>query len=273
MLDVSVLGLLPDFAYHFGDRNLFRVKGGNELLPRRMAQELPADRIHLNAAVTTIDQSRSTVRVTTADGREWSADEVVSTIPFTVLQDVDIRPALPDRAREVVTGMSWSPVVKVYLQNRTPSWLTRGVRGWPVAASDRPWERLIDITGNEPGGTGNAFFYLSGQNALDYLARPPEVRSRELIDGFNADTSNMLDDVVEVGEFSWPDQPWIKAAFGDTPMDGGWMLEEMRKPVGRLHWAGDFTTFKSGWVEGAIESGLRAARQIDPQAPAEHQSV
>jgi len=24
-----------------------------------------------------------------------------------------------------------------------------------------------------------------------------------------------------------------------------------------------------GWVEGAIESGLRAARQIDPEAPAE----
>lgn len=34
MLDVSVLGLLPDFAYHFGDRNLFRVKGAAGRSPR-----------------------------------------------------------------------------------------------------------------------------------------------------------------------------------------------------------------------------------------------
>jgi monoamine oxidase len=93
------------------------------------------------------------------------------------------------------------------------------------------------------------------------------------VNTFNADMSGMIEDVVEIGEFSWPDQPWIKAAFGDTPLDGGCMLDEMKKPVDRLHWAGDFTTFKSGWVEGAIEAGLRAARHIDPMAPAEHEVV
>lgn len=31
-----------------------------------------------------------------------------------------------------------------------------------------------------------------------------------------------------------------------------------------LSFAGDFTSLKTGWVEGAIEAGLRAARQIDP---------
>jgi monoamine oxidase len=272
-LEVSVLGLLPDFAYHFGDRNLYRVQGGNERIPRALAERLPQDRIHMGSRVVVIDQSGSDVEVTTADGREWTGDEVISTIPFTVLKDVDIRPALPDRARQVVDGMVWSDIVKVYLQTSKPTWLDSGVRGWPVAASDRPWERLIDITGNEPGGRGNAFFYLSGANATAYLAQPKETRARDLVNTFNADMSGMIEDVVEIGEFSWPDQPWIKAAFGDTPLDGGWMLDEMKKPVDRLHWAGDFTTFKSGWVEGAIEAGLRAARHIDPMAPAEHEVV
>jgi monoamine oxidase/UDP-galactopyranose mutase len=44
------------------------------------------------------------------------------------------------------------------------------------------------------------------------------------------------------------------------------MIEEWTRPEDRLHFAGDFTTMKSGWVEGAIESGLRAARQIDSAA-------
>jgi len=46
------------------------------------------------------------------------------------------------------------------------------------------------------------------------------------------------------------------------------MIAEWTKPEGRIHFAGDFT-MKSGWVEGAIESGLRAARQIDPEAKRE----
>jgi monoamine oxidase len=44
------------------------------------------------------------------------------------------------------------------------------------------------------------------------------------------------------------------------------MIDEWTRPEGRIHFAGDWTTMKSGWVEGAIESGLRAARQVDPQA-------
>ena len=65
-------------------------------------------------------------------------------------------------------------------------------------------------------------------------------------------------------DFAWPEQPWIRASFGGPPVNGGWMIAEWTRPEDRLYFAGDFTTMKSGWVEGAIESGLRAARQIDP---------
>jgi monoamine oxidase/UDP-galactopyranose mutase len=45
-----------------------------------------------------------------------------------------------------------------------------------------------------------------------------------------------------------------------------WWVDEWTRPEGRIHFAGDWTTMKSGWVEGVIKSGLRAARQVDPQA-------
>jgi monoamine oxidase/UDP-galactopyranose mutase len=44
------------------------------------------------------------------------------------------------------------------------------------------------------------------------------------------------------------------------------MINEWNKPEGRIHFAGDFTTLKSGWVEGALESGMRAAKAIDQAA-------
>jgi monoamine oxidase/UDP-galactopyranose mutase len=142
-----------------------------------------------------------------------------------------------------------------------------------MAGGDRPWERVIDITGNEPGGHGNVFFYLNGSNAEALLARSVETRAQETVRQFQADMPDLFDEVITVRDFAWTEQPWIKASFGSTPLGGGWMVKEWTKPEDRIHFAGDFTTLKSGWVEGAIESGLRAARQIDPSARPEGRPV
>lgn len=264
----SVLGSIPDLAYHFGDQNLFRIRGGNDLLPQAMA-ELLQGRIILDAPVVAIDQTGPRVKVTLAGGREISADAVVSTIPFTVLREIAVRPAWTEGKQRMFAEMDWSNTVKVIVQTRTPSWLSRGVHGWPMAGGDRSWERVIDITGNEPGGYGNVFFYLNGDNAKAILARPRQTRAMEVVAAFQADMPDLFDEVIDVREFAWSEQPWIRASFGGVPVGGGWMIAEWTRPEDRIHFAGDFTTLKIGWVEGAIESGLRAARQIDPFASSE----
>jgi predicted NAD/FAD-dependent oxidoreductase len=223
--DSSMLAILPDLAYHFGDQNCFRIEGGNDRLPGEMAKML-GERIHLDHAVTAIDQRRGRVTVVTRGSREWEADQVVCTIPFTVLKDIDVRPAWSDGKGNLIDRMEWEPVVKVIAQTESPAWLSQAVRGWPMAGGDQAWVRVIDITGNERGDLGNTFFYLVGR----------------------------------------------LAAYANIPTGDGWMISEWKRPEGRIHFAGDFTTLKSGWVEGAIESGLRAARAIDPAAAAEFET-
>ena len=268
------LGAIPDLAYHFGDQNLIRIKGGNERLPVAMAEAIGWERIHLNAPVVSIDQSGPQVRVAVQGGQEFSADAVVSTIPSTVLSDLAVTPVWSDRKRRMIGGMEWDKTVKVVVQTQTPSWLAKGVRGWPMAGGDRPWERFIDITGNEPGGRGNGFFYLNGTNADAVLARPAGERAPSVLAQFRADMPDLFDGIVTEASVAWSEQPWVRGSFGNEPVGGGWMVEEWKRPEGRIHFAGDWTTLKSGWVEGAIESGLRAARQIDPiSAPEGHAVV
>lgn len=262
------LGVIPRLAYHFGDKNLFRIKGGNDQLPQAMARVL-GKRIILDAPVIAIDQSGEKVRVTVKDGREFTADRVISTIPNTVLLDIAVTPAWPSKKQTMFEEMEWDQTVKVIVQTKTPAWLAKGVHGWPMVGSDRPWERVIDITGNEGGGHGNVFFYLNGSNAEQLLGRPSETRAQELVDLFRKDMPDLFDEVITVKDFAWSEQPWVRGSFGGLPVGGAWMIEEWSKPAGRIHFAGDFTTMKTGWVEGAIESGLRAARQIDPAAKPE----
>lgn len=269
----QALGAVPDLAYHFGDQNLFRIQGGNNRLPMAMAGAIGPDRIKLQAEVTSIDQSGSTVRVGTRDGREFTGDAIISTIPFSVIGDVEVTPAWSPAKARMFAEFEWDKTVKVIVKTRTPSWLAKGVHGWPMAGGDRPWERVIDITGNEPGGHGSVFFYLNGSNAETVLAKPRETRAQSVVDQFRSDMPDLFDDVMTVQDFAWTEQPWIKGSFGGPPIGGGWMIHEWGVPEGRIHFAGDFTTLKSGWVEGAIESGLRAARQIDPQARPEGRPV
>ncbi len=262
----GVLAMLPDLAYHFGDQILMRIAGGNDRLPQAMAAVL-GDRIHLDQPVEAIDRSDAgRVRVFTRGGKEWSADAVICTIPFTVLKDIAVHPAWSAGKQKLIETLSWSPVVKMVTQTKSPAWLGQGLRGWPMAGSDEPWERVVDITGNEPGGFGNVFFYLTGDNARNYLTAPKATRKEDLLKRFRGSLPGLLDDEVLLDEFSWPDQPWIKAAFADIPLGQGWVINEWKTADNRVAFAGDFTTLKSGWVEGAIESGLRAARLIDPQA-------
>ncbi|WP_431284038.1 flavin monoamine oxidase family protein [Humitalea sp. 24SJ18S-53] len=263
------LAIIPDLAYHFGDQNLFRIQGGNERLPLAMADAIGRDRIFLGSPVAAIDQSGGRVHVTTRSGRLFSGDVVISTIPFSVMGDIQVTPGWSAAKARLFAEMEWDQTVKVVVKTRTPSWLAKNARGWPMAGGDRSWERAIDITGNEPGGHGSLFFYLNGANADAVLARPGPNRGQPVVDQFRTDMPDLIDEVLAVQDFAWGEQPWIKGSFGGPPMGGGWMLREWSKPEGRIHFAGDFTTLKTGWVEGAIESGLRAARQIDAAAPAE----
>lgn len=262
----QALSIIPDLAYHFGEQSVFRIAGGNERLPQAMAATIGPERIILNAPVRAIDQTGAQVRVTVADGRVFKADAVVSTIPFTMMPDIDVKPRWSSGKKRMFREMEWDKTVKIVVQTQTPAWLKKNVHGWPMAGGDRPWERLIDITGNEPGGHGNAFFYLNGKNADAILALKPEERAPRVIEQFRADMPDLFDDVITAIPFAWSEQPWIKGSFGATPLGGGWMIKEWTTPEGRIHFAGDFTTMKTGWVEGAIESGLRAARQIDAAA-------
>lgn len=267
--DSQALGVIPDLAYHFGDQNLFRIEGGNNRLPMALAAAIGADRFVLGDPVTEIDQSGAKVRVATRQGREFTGDAVISTIPFSVIGDVAVKPAWSPRKARMFAEMEWDKTVKVIVKTRTPSWLAKSVHGWPMAGGDRPWERFIDITGNEVGGHGSGFFYLNGANSEAVLGAPKATRAQQVVDQFRKDMPDLFDEVLTVQDFAWSEQPWIKGSFGGPPIGGGWMVREWSVPEDRIYFAGDFTSLKSGWVEGAIESGLRAARQIDPEAPAE----
>lgn len=63
---------------------------------------------------------------------------------------------------------------------------------------------------------------------------------------------------------SWDEDPWARGAFAYfRPGQMLSLLPHIARPEGRVHFAGEHTSPWSGWMQGALESGLRAAREIN----------
>ena len=63
----------------------------------------------------------------------------------------------------------------------------------------------------------------------------------------------------------WEHDPWSGGCYGAFMPPGVWtkLGTSIREPQGRIHWAGTETaTVWSGYIDGAISSGKRAAAEI-----------
>jgi monoamine oxidase len=69
----------------------------------------------------------------------------------------------------------------------------------------------------------------------------------------------------EYVEVNWAQEEWIRGCFVGHPAVGAWSRfgAMLRAPAGRIHWAGTETAERwSGYMEGAVRSGERAAREV-----------
>jgi len=67
--------------------------------------------------------------------------------------------------------------------------------------------------------------------------------------------------------YSWDEDPWARGAFAYfRPGQMVALMPHLGRPEGGVYFAGDHTSRWSGWMQGALESGLRAAREVSQAA-------
>ena len=96
----SYLGNLAMIKGHGGEKDwtdseVYRCKGGNQLLARRLASAVGDGRVLLNSAVEAVTVREKTVSVKLANGRVIEADDVIVTAPAPVWNKIAFDPALP----------------------------------------------------------------------------------------------------------------------------------------------------------------------------------
>jgi monoamine oxidase len=263
--ELSLLPLVEQLAESGppGKSRFFRIPGGNDRLATGVARRLRGS-ILRETIVRRVGRRRDGVSVTIDDrtGRrsELAAEYLVCALPASTAREVLFEPPLPEPQHDAMAHLRYGCATRLLLQFDRRFWRKPGR---PLAVgSDLPIGTIWD--GNEQQrGRGGILSFLSGGRASgaiqDILAREGEAGVIRQI-GFLGKPSTVLASRTIV----WEDDPWARGGYayfdpGFDPLWRAWLA----RPAGRIVFAGEHTSIKSqGYMNGAIETGLRAAAEI-----------
>jgi len=260
--EVSALVRLRSLTWRTG-ATWWKIAGGNDRLPRAFAEKL-ASRIHYGSAVRRIRHDSVSVTVTydrAGVATDLRADHAICTIPFPVLKTLEIEP-LSDSKRRAISELHYPNATKIAIQTRTQFWRAEGLSGF--AQADLPLPEIWNLSHGPGAQRGMLVGYVAGVHAkMPALATDQERLVWAL--PYCAQMFPGMEKEFESGKsYSWQEDPWAMGAFphyGPTQVID--LFPAVRESQGRLHFAGDHASVWPGWMQGALESGNRAARVVN----------
>lgn len=237
-----------------------RFVGGSYQLPLRLAEQL-SDRVRLEQPVRSITRRPDHVVVRTDDD-ELTAGHVVVAVPPWPAAAIHHDPPLPLPRMVFEREVPMGRIIEVHATYAEPFWRRYGLSG-RMLSDTGPVTAVFDDTPSD-GRPGVLHGFVAGSAAPELTALEPGARRSAVLEGLARAFGPRAGSPEHYAEHDWQREPWSGGYVGYLP-PGVWTRtgDALRRPVGRVHWAGTETA--SGWfgsMEGAVESGHRAAREI-----------
>lgn len=265
--EMSALALIKGHirATDFSEvQNEGRIFGGNDQLAKGFARPL-SDKILYRRAVRKIQHGPDGAEVWfEEEGKLQSmrARQLVIAIPFTVLRDIEIVPEFsPDKMRCIRT-LSYGHGMKIAMQYHTRFWDQPDSLGQRIF-TDTKLRRIYHMSIDEPGPRGILMSFTSATDAEELGKLPEEERLKTALGEVTKIWPNAADYWEGGVSKYWNEDQWSRGSYSFTGVGQERdFLELARKPEGIVHFAGEHTSPFRASMNGAIESGVRAAKEI-----------
>ncbi|XP_068602341.1 amine oxidase [flavin-containing] [Brachionichthys hirsutus] len=250
--------------------------GGSGQISECIAKEL-GERVKLESPVYSIDQSGGAMLVKTLKNETYQARYVIMATPPTLNMKIHFKPELPPLRNQLIQRVPMGSVIKCMVYYRENFWKKRGYCGIMVIEDDdAPIGLTLDDT--KPDGTAPAImgFILSSRcrtltslTKEERLKKICEIYARvlgtdEALHPVHYEEKNWCEEEYSGGCYTAYFPPGILTQYGKV----------LREPLGNLYFAGTETATEwSGYMEGAVEAGERAAREVLCSMGRIHQSL
>ena len=249
--------------YHVNDVpvgvGLHKVQGGNSRLTEAMAKSLK-NGVKFGKAILGVETNSKRVTIQCTDGTTIQAPFAVISMPMPLLRDVIFEPGLPEPLASAVQEVDLGTSIGVYMSVREPFWEKDGL---PASMwTDTGIERLVPRnlgSGEIPplvafinGAEVRRYNFMTDRECFEYVAA--------VLAKIRPSTRGQLEmlHVQSCARSPFGAGDWVYWQPGQVRKYG----LHMRDGLDRVVFCGEHTAIMQRGMEGAFESGERAAMEI-----------
>lgn len=267
--DVSALQVFMAAAFASMQRQLaaggsvmgYTAKGGNQSIPEAMAAALK-NGVQYRKTVTGIRTGDGGAEVHCSDGSIHRADCVVCSVPCSVLRRIRIEPMLTGLQDKGVRTLISNPINQIHVVPKNPYWEDDGLNP-NMFTNSLAGMVLAEHKGAAPEDITSLTIWIRGLNAAWMDQQGTDTAIAAVISDLERQRPATKGQLEVLGYKSWYRDPF---SAGDWAVwQPGQITEfatEVARPHGRVHFCGEHTAIANRGMEGAMESGERAALEI-----------
>lgn len=247
----------------------YEVVGGSDLFTESFRPALE-DNLRFGRRVKDVQwapDGAGRVTATTEDGESFGGDELIITIPFSALRFVGIAPLFSHAKMKAIRELHYDSATKVLLEFSRRFWEEDDdiYGGGTITDLANRFIYYPQPTDEEGGVVLASYTWADDANRWDSLS--PEQRYTHALDGIAMIHGEHVRDLYVGGATqSWMEDQY---AMGEAAIFAPGQLSQLQPviqtPEGNVHFAGEHTSIKHAWIEGAIESGIRTALEVNDQ--------
>ena len=198
-----------------------------------------------------------------SDSRTVGGRYAIVAVPPVLAGRIDYEPAVSVERDQLTQRFAMGAAVKVVVTYERAFWRDAGYSG-EVVSSGGPLSIAYDNTSHDGQQPALVGFVVGGQ-ARQWSSQPLSDRQRRVVSALKRYFGDEAGAMLEYRELDWGAEPWSRGCpvGGLPPGVLTHSFAHLRKPEGRIHWAGtEAATEWIGYMEGAIQSGERAADEV-----------
>jgi len=266
--DVSALLLFFRAAFSVMQRSLapagslgYTAKEGVQRIPEAMANALRQD-IHCNKEVTGVESTPGGCKVRCSDGSVYAAKRVVCSLPLGVLRNIELDPPFSGLQAEALENIESQAITQFYFAHRSKFWEKDGFA--PSMFTDGP-AGMVSATrsGENPAEVTGLTAWAMGLKAEKLDTLPAKKAGRLALQAIETIRPASRGQLELVGAHSWGTDPFAQGGWAYfKPGQIARLTPAMSEPHGLIHFCGEHLATANRGMEGAMESGERAALEI-----------
>jgi len=279
-VEVSLLGLLVNvvtcgvtadlLSESEGGAQTERFVGGTAQIPQRLAAQL-GDRVILNAPVQSIEYSTESVTATCRGGVIARGRRIVVALAPTLAGRILYDPPLSGQRDQLTQRMPQASAHKMFAIYNEPFWRADGLNGQLISDAGPARMTNDSCMPEGAGAAGILLGFLEGESARVEGRWPAKRRQQAFRDELMRHFGPRAGRPELIVEGGWADKEWTRGCYNANPGPCGWIHfgSSLSSSVGPISWAATETAVEwSGYMEGAVEAGERAAHEalagLDP---------